>query len=504
MGTIRALLVGVCEYPATHSPSLPLCKNDVHEMRRALIGGLNVCVENIWSLGETGSVTTQELLSAIAFTLWGATEEDTFIFYFSGHGGNVGGKNCLVFSNDVIELQALIDVMERIPTKNKIAILDSCHSGDFSLSGVPPMNMNETVEHFAGHGFAVMASCGANEFSGFHDERQMSLYTSFVCDALTSRFLIRQGKKSLEAINEAIFRFAEALNSTQQRPVFRSNIGGTVFFEVEDYHPYQVEKIYVETDTYIIYDIEPVHHANAKRYAAKVILRFQSTPEQIAEIAKEVQAQLLNLEIYANEVAQAHFYGKPANIIWCYFGYDEEDMVNSTFLCHTTWVDDTQDKGYWYRNAENIHSDVYIEVNPSYQWIKELTTPSMSKEQLIQITQEYTARIVSAGERYIRLFREYLNHTLTEAQFIDCVAPLNTEISNWYCKQSELPFPPKELHNWRLMHTSIASTIHDFSLYYNKKFLDRWSPKSRQQLLRDSIKRYELELEELKATDGAI
>jgi hypothetical protein len=53
MGSVKALLVGVCEYPATGYVSLPLCKNDLFAVRTALINGLNVkpkdiyCVENM-------------------------------------------------------------------------------------------------------------------------------------------------------------------------------------------------------------------------------------------------------------------------------------------------------------------------------------------------------------------------------------------------------------------------------------------------------------------------
>ncbi len=112
----------------------------------------------------------------------------------------------------------------QIQTKNKIALLDSCHSGGFALDCVPAIDINETVEHFAGRGFAILASCGAEQFSGFNEDRQISLYTSFVCDALTSRFLIRKGKKSLEAINEAIFHFSELSNKKGEHNFQQENI----------------------------------------------------------------------------------------------------------------------------------------------------------------------------------------------------------------------------------------------------------------------------------------
>ena len=120
------------------------------------------------------------LFASIYTVLKDISENDTFIFYFSGHGG----KNCLVLSDSLIELQDLLNTMEQVQTKNKIAIIDSCHLGGFSLENIPTVNIDKTVEHFAGRGFAVLASCGANQSSVFDGDNEISLYTSFVCDAL--------------------------------------------------------------------------------------------------------------------------------------------------------------------------------------------------------------------------------------------------------------------------------------------------------------------------------
>ena len=128
----------------------------------------------------------------------------------------------------------------------------------------------------------------------------------------------------------------------------------------------------------------------------------------------------------------------------------------------------------------------------------------MSADELIQITREYTANLISAAEQYIKIFREYLNNTLTEQQLIDSVAPLNIEISKWFFKQSDLPIPPKELHDWANVHTKLACTIHDFSLFYDRKNLKTWKSENRKWLLKNAIKQYETELEELKAADNII
>ena len=506
MGVIKAILVGVCEYPTLGCDPLPLCKNDLYSLRTALINGLNVNSDNILLCGKTGRVTSPVLISSIKSILSNITNEDTFIFYFSGHGG----KNCLALSDGLIDLQDLIDTIENVDTKNKIIILDSCHSGSFSINGVPQINITDTVENFAGHGYAVLASCGAEQYSGFNDDRQISLYTSFVCDAITSRFLIRKGKKSLEVINESIFQFSNMWNIKNngniQQPIFRSNIGGTIFFDVEDYTPYKVNEIYEETNNYIIYEVMPVHNGSAKRLAVKVILRFQSSMEQIADISLEIRRKVLYVEVHQNEISEAHHKNKAANMIWCHFGYDEDDMVHGNFICRTTWVDNVQDKNWWYRTSENtiFANGVHIDVNFSYEMIKSLQDETVNKDELITLTKEYTSKIISIAEQYIKNFREYLNNTLTEEQLINAVAPYNNQISILFFKQSDLPIPPNELHNWANIHSKIACTIHDFSLFYDRKNLNTWPTENRKWLMSDAIKRYEMELEELKAIERTI
>ena len=507
MGKIKALLVGVCEYPATCSDPLPLCKSDLYAVKSALIDGLNVNPKDICLCGELGTVTSIQLLETMAKLLSTATSEDMFVFYFSGHGG----RNCLVLSDGLIPLQELIDLIEKTVTKSKIIILDSCHSGGFAVNGTAQMDLTETIESFAGRGYAVLASCGADQYSGFHKERQISLYTSFLCDALTNRFLIRHGQKSLEAINEAIFQYAAAWNrkgiGTIQQPIVRSNIGGTIFFDVEEYNPYKVAQIYEETDKYIIYSVEPSHHCLAKRLAIYVILRYESSMEQIADIASEIKEKVLYYEVHQNKIAEDMYKGKPANIVWCYFGYDEDDMIDRNFFCHTIWVDDLQDKNWWYRKSENSMTvnNVYIDIHTSYEIIKSLYhSENIDKDGLILQTRKYTSELISVGERYIKLYREYRNNTISEEQLIEAVASLNETISILYSKQSKLPVPPKELHDWANVHRQISCTIHDFSLYYSKQHLGTWPSKNRMFLMNTSIKRYETELELLKKIDRTI
>lgn len=504
MGNISAILVGVSNYPTLKCPSLPWCKNDLYVLKNALIKGLNATPDNILLCGESGLVTIAELVQSIASMMKKITSEDILIFYFSGHGN----KNSLALSDGAIGLQELVDLIEQIPVKAKIAILDSCHSGSFELEETPKINVNDTVEYFVGRGYAVMASCGSEQTSGFNHARRISMYTSFLCDALTSRSLIRKGKKSLESINEAIFHFAKIANqkgnTSVQQPIFRSSIGGTIFFDVEEYNPYKVAEIYEETENYIIYDVKPLHNAIAKRISVKVILRFQSSMEEIAELSKEIKEKFLHCDVYQNESFEAKYKGKATNIVWCYFGYDEDDVVDGNYICHTTWVDENQNKEWWYRESKNTLSvnSVHIDINPSYLMIKGLKDKSVNREELIAETRECTVNMISIAEQYIKIYREYLNGILTEENLIVSLDSLHKPMSSWYFKQNNFPIPPVDLHEWANAHNRLTNAAHEFTLFYNKKHLHVWSTENRKWLMSNAIKEYEIALEELKSIDN--
>lgn len=506
MGHIKVLLVGVCIYPVAGLPTLPICANDVQTVKNALISGLKVAENDIYICGKYGTVTQIDLLKGLTTVLATTTPDDTFIFYFSGHGG----KNSFALSDGNLPLQTLIDIIEKTIAKSKIVILDSCHSGGFSISDTPALDLEETVNTFVGHGYAVLASSGADQTSGFNSERKLSIYTTFLVDALTSRFLIRNGKKSLEAINEAIFHYAKIWNnhhpSEAQQPIFRSNIGGTVFFEVEEFNPYRVAQVFEETDKYIIYEVEPVH-TNIKRLSAKVILRYESTIEEVAAITHEIKDKIRYADVYQNGGMEIRHRGKAANIIWCYFGYSEEDIVGNNYIYYTTWVDDSQDKRHWYSKGNNsqIVDDIHIRTNTLYHAInKMLRETEIDKDELIQRTKEITTELINAAQQFIKFYREYQNNVINEEELIDAVEPLNSKIGQLYFQQSDLPCPPKELNEWASINAQLAGTIHDFTLYYSKKHVGKWTSENRIYLMNSSIKRYEADLEALRKLEETI
>lgn len=505
--SVKALLIGVSKYPANGYSPLPLCEQDILAMKDAIINGLKVDESNIIICGQLGYVTLIDLQNALRKCIRETNTSDTLIFYFTGHGGN----NLLALSDSNIELQDLINLIENIDSKNKLIILDSCHSGSFNVSAPAKLEITETVDCFAGKGYAVLASCGAAQTSGFHPQKLLSLYTSFVCEAFTNPYLIQKGKKSLELINQSIYQSAKLWNdknkSKVQYPIFRASMGGTIYFDVEQFNPYKVKQVYEELDDFIIYSVEPVHHAQAKRLSAKVIMRHKSTKEDISNIANIINNKIINYEIFNNPIAEQRYKGRPANVIWCYFGYDEDDMIDPNFICHTTWIDETQDKNNWYRPDKHSEwvNGIYISFHPSYNMIKQLMHGNkVNKDDFIKSVRKTISNLISLGEHFIYIFREYCNKTITEEQLTDQVRELNIKITSLYFMLNDMDVPPKELHDWFQAHIQISSTIQDLTLFYDKRFEGKWTTENKIYLVNSTIKRYSEELENLKTIDTEI
>lgn len=506
-GKTVALLVGVVHYPINGYKSLPLCACDINAIQNAMVNGLNVGDSDIVISGTNGVVTAKDLITDLTRIANSVAQEDCFIFYFTGHGK----RNAIALSDTNIDLNSLIKVIDGVPAKSKVIMLDCCQAGDFSVGESPVLDFTNTVDAFAGKGYAVLASCGINEFSGFNKQRRLSLYTSFLVDAISCRALIREGKKSLEMISEAVYQYAKAWERREgkltQNPIFRSNIGGTIYFRVEDYTAYKANKVYEETDRYIIHSVQPLHTGHAKRLSAKIILRYECSLTEIASIADEIRQKILFAEVYKNEIAEQRYAGKPSNIIWCYFAYSEDDVSDGNFYCQTTWVDDKQDKNWWYKltATSQVINGIHLNINRSYNVIKNmLHEEEIDVHDLVKKTRELTAQIVSAGEKYISHYREYRNNVISETELVDSVEELNETISALYFQQSDLPYAPKELREWSNAHTSIAGSIHDFSLFYNKRYMEKWKPENRIYLMDAAIKRYESDLEALRVAEKQI
>lgn len=508
MSVLRALIIGVSDYSAMKEDDLPFCKNDISAIYDTLVCGLKIEETNISTCGNNGTVKEADLITALQNLILITEEEDILIFYFSGHGGTLQTGHHLLLSDCIISTKDIISLLENIPSKTKIIFLDSCMSGNFNINQTATFNINDTVEEFAGKGYAVFASSNATQVSYGHPDKPISLFTSFLCEALKDVHLIRKGKKSLYDISKLLSLYLDLWNKRnpkmQQHPIFRANMGGTIFFEIQEYHPFHTAQIYEETDDYIIYAVEPLHNGLAKRYAVKVILKSPFSFEDISSITYEIINKVKNADIYKNEISQRHWKGENANIVFCYYGRDESDIVNSNYLCHTTWVDESQDKKWWYRLDGNsdIINGIHFNFHSYYENLKIFTEENLGdKDILIEKTKLIMSHLITLAEKVIGLYNEFLNRTKSEETLLEDMGVVIPLIEKYYFVETELAIAPIELKDWRECCSNLSGTIHDLTLFYNKKYLSGRTPQNRIDCMNMTINRYYEDLEALKKVE---
>lgn len=505
---LYGLLIGVGDYKKMDVASLSTYKMDLTMLETAIHLKLKVPTENIrvmMGMDENGFVSTAEIAKAIANfrKLLGA--EDTFLFYFSGHGN----RNNLILSDGQIALQSVIDFIEKLSAKNKIVILDCCYSGNFVTAGAREMQFGELVADFAGHGIAVMASSAANETSKIREDVNCSVYTSILSTAILTNTNVHKGLLSITDINDDVQKMMNGWNHKNpdkvQHPIFRSSMGGTIYFEIEEYHPYKQKQFFKETKTYTIISVKPLSSGKYKRLCAFVVLKLDVGKKELAQITKEIAKTIKNEEIYSTNKSERHFRGTPARAIWCYFGKDETDIINHNHFVYTIWVGDYEMKKLYFKNKESqVYKEICICENKSYDFIKKLQKPTMSRNDFIDINKKMLASIVLLAEKFIVDLQEFANRTID-------IKELQSKYGNWirevqiqYLKLTDIDVAPTDLHDWSAEVENLAGRILDMSLWFENGRENGVIEERELWLINHAIKCYYESLEKLKKIEETI
>lgn len=224
----KALIVGINHYDFI-SP-LYGCVNDAHAVKEVLeVHGnnkKNFDVKLLTATGDNNKVDKKTLKNQIKELF---ESEHDVVFYFSGHGHieNTGGY---LITSDCKEgdqgmpLFELMDIANKSKAKNKIIILDSCHSGfagNFSSSG------NEAI---LSKGTTILTASSAKQYAT--EKNGSGVFTSLLVDALNGGASNLIGKITPASIYAHI---DQSLGSWQQRPLFKTNLEN--FISLRDVQP---------------------------------------------------------------------------------------------------------------------------------------------------------------------------------------------------------------------------------------------------------------------------
>lgn len=212
----RALLIGINDYPGNE---LQGCVEDINQVKAAIEKNSDGS-PNFDVIMMPNVQTSAEVMENIQRLFSG--DGETALLYFSGHGCvNDTGAEIVMPQETVtpgqyymgIQMRTIMDVVNNSKVRNKIVILDCCHSGNMGK-----YKLEDSSSHLQS-GVSILTACRDDEFAeeiGGH-----GVFTELLCTALNGGAADYCGNITIGGVYSYIDR---SLGAWQQRPVFKTNV----------------------------------------------------------------------------------------------------------------------------------------------------------------------------------------------------------------------------------------------------------------------------------------
>ncbi len=213
----KALVVGIDHY--NYISKLFGCVNDANTVASLLARNENGS-RNFDVLLRTGTATGAlsrvDLKDAIRDLFSG--DDDVALLYFAGHGHveSTGGYLCASdchTGDDGVPLSEIVTLAARSRSRNKIIILDSCHSG---IAGNHPVHpaVAELME-----GMTILTASATDQYA--EEVNGKGVFTTLLADALSGAAANLIGEVTPGGVYAHI---DQSLGSWAQRPIFKTNV----------------------------------------------------------------------------------------------------------------------------------------------------------------------------------------------------------------------------------------------------------------------------------------
>jgi Caspase domain len=212
----KALVVGIDYYSAI-SPLFG-CVNDAHSVKSILErnsdGTVNFAIKQLTSTGPADAVTRTDLKEGVRNLF--ADDSEIALLYFAGHGyiettgGYLCGSDCRT-GDDGLSLSEVLANKSR--ARNKVIILDSCHSG-IACANPLSSQVSELSE-----GLTVLTASTAEQYAT--EEEGSGVFTTLFVDALSGAAGNLVGDVTPGSVYAHI---DQSLGPWEQRPVFKTNV----------------------------------------------------------------------------------------------------------------------------------------------------------------------------------------------------------------------------------------------------------------------------------------
>jgi Caspase domain len=192
-----AIFVGVNTYEnQVYYPPLQVCVTDATVLAQQFVtnGFLSEYMHVITDASVDNRPSRGNILNTLQTTAAATRPDDLLLFYYSGHGDVEGDESYLVcrdgwadsLENTALSFSRVKQIMQKAPARNKVIILDACHTGaQIGSKGkvrMSPAFIRHVFEQ--AEGIAILSSCTQNQISYESSKRGQSAYTYFLLQAL--------------------------------------------------------------------------------------------------------------------------------------------------------------------------------------------------------------------------------------------------------------------------------------------------------------------------------
>lgn len=213
-----ALIVGINYYQ--HGSPLFGCVDDAHAVKAVLArhdgGGVNFDCVLLTGTGPSDRVDRGDLKDHIEKLF--KTEAEIALLYFAGHGHIEATGGYLLATDsrrgdEGVSLSEILTLANDSPAKNKVIVLDSCHSG---IAGSTPSagQLASLAE-----GLTVLTASTKDQYAT--EENGSGVFTTLFVDALNGGAANLTGDITPGSVYAHI---DQSLGAWEQRPVFKTNV----------------------------------------------------------------------------------------------------------------------------------------------------------------------------------------------------------------------------------------------------------------------------------------
>ncbi len=214
----KALIVGIDYYKRVSQ--LHGCVNDSYSIKTVLDrhsdGTINFGTRIETATSETNQLKRKELKSYVQELF--ADDSEIALFYFSGHGYIESTGGYLITSecqegDDGFPMNELLQIANDSPSRNKIIILDCCHSG---IAG----NFSRADDKaILKDGITILTASSAEQYA--IEENDSGVFTTLFVDAMNGSAANLVGDITPGSIYAHI---DQSLGPWEQRPIFKTNV----------------------------------------------------------------------------------------------------------------------------------------------------------------------------------------------------------------------------------------------------------------------------------------